>query len=492
MPAARRTAKGWHHADPRADVRGSRRRAVHAALSGAALTLAMAVSSCAMLPDIAREMARPHPAQVAFADSAGPLPVADATRVMARLEAGGDQTDVLSRHLAYEQAVNAGSPLVLGNRLTLLQNGPDTYAAMFAAIAHATDSINLETYIFDDDASGQRFAELLLERQAAGVQVNIIYDSFGGVLTPPDFFARLAAGGIHVLEFNPMNPLNGNTGVWLPNNRDHRRQLVIDGRMAFTGGINISDTYSSSPAGLRARRHAAHATDAGAGWRDTHVQIEGPVVAEFQKLFMETWARQRGASLAARDYFPALPPAGEEIVRAIGSTPEDPQSLIWLTLMSAISHARYSVHLTIAYFAPDTQLVDALVAAAQRGVEVSLILPSYSDSWAIFAVGRSHYTRLLENGVKIHQRRGALMHAKTACIDGVWSTVGSTNLDWRSFLHNDEINAVVIGRAFATQMEAMFEQDLRESETMDLVTWRRRSLFERCKEQLALIGAYWL
>jgi cardiolipin synthase len=215
-------------------------------------------------------------------------------------------------------------------------------------------------------------------------------------------------------------------------------------------------------------------------------------VAEFQKLFMESWQRQRGKALVARDYFPQLQSRGQQIVRVIGTTPENPQSQIFRTLMSAITHAESTIHLTVAYFAPDPQLLNALIGAAQRGVDVRLVLPSYSDSSPIFHLGRSYYSKLLKGGVKIYQRRGAIMHAKTACIDGVWSTVGSSNLDWRSFLHNDEINAVILGRGFASQMDAMFEADMKESDAIELEKWRHRSWSLRLKERMARIGAYWL
>lgn len=451
----------------------------------------MSAQGCATLPDVEEAMAVPHAQQVEFEGARGPVSAARGAAILGRLEGKDGDSEVLQMHLAYEQEVNAGSPLTLGNKLTLLQNGPETYRAMFAAIRAATDHINLEAFIFSDDEVGRQFSALLLQRQAAGVQVNVIHDSAGSLTIPKAFYDRLRDGGINVLEFNPLNPLAGNKKEWLLNNRDHRKQLVIDGRIAFTGGINISNTYSSAPASKRSRRpdRSADPTD---GWRDTHVQIEGPVVGEFQKLFMETWARQEGEPLAARNYFPQLSAQGDEIVRAIGSTPADPQSLIYLTLMSAISRAQSTVHLTIAYFAPDPQLLGALTAAARRGVEVRLVLPSYSDSGAIFHLGRSHYTKLLRGGVEIHELHGAVMHAKTACIDGVWSTIGSTNLDWRSFLHNDEINAVILGRGFAAQMDAMFAQDLRESRKIALDQWQRRSPLLRLKERAARIGAYWL
>jgi len=449
------------------------------------------LAGCATLPDARRDRAEPHAQQVEFEGAQGPVSAARGDAILAHLEGAGGPSDVLQKHLAYEQAVNAGSPLVLGNKLTLLQNGPATYQAMFAAIRGAKDHINLETFIFDDDEAGQKFSELLLERQAAGVQVNVIYDSVGALTTPAAFFDRLRAGGIHVLEFNPISPLAKNSKTLLWNNRDHRRQLVVDGRIAFTGGINISDTYTSAP-GKRRKQKPGEDDRPTLGWRDTHIRIEGPVVAEFQKLFMETWARQKGGPLAVRNYFPGLKAQGDEIVRAIGSTPADPESLIYLTLLSAITQAELNVHLTIAYFAPDPQLLKALIDAAKRGVDVSLVLPSYTDSWPIFHLGRSYYTKLLKGGVRIYERRGAVMHAKTACIDGVWTSIGSTNTDWRSFLHNDEINAVVLGRGFATQMEAMFAHDVGESEPIVLERWRDRGLMNRVKEWTARLGAYWL
>lgn len=464
--------------------------------AGAIACCLLSVQGCAALPNFKREQAVTPPEPVAFETAKGPVSDARSEGVLDRLDRGGDDSDILRKHLAYEEAINVGSPLVLGNRVTLLQNGPATYKAMFAAIRAAKDHINLETYIFSDDEIGQQFAGLLLERQAAGVQVNVIYDSVGSLATPAAFFERLRAGGVRILEFNPVNPLTGGDASWRLNNRDHRKLLIVDGRTAFLGGINISATYASSPSGSLRRSAKPAAASATQGWRDTHLQVQGPVVAEFQKLFMQTWVRQKAEPLAARNYFPPFAEPGGtpggEIVRAIASTPDDPQSLIYLTLMSAITHAERTVHLTVAYFAPDQQLLVALTDAARRGVEVKLLLPGYSDSSAIFHLGRSKYTQLLRGGVRIYERRGSVMHAKTACVDGVWSTIGSTNLDWRSFLHNDEINAVILGHGFAAQMEAVFADDLRNADQVTLKQWRRRPLVWRLKEQLARIAAYWL
>jgi len=453
-------------------------------------TALLGVISCATLPDVEPEMGIQQ--SVEFQGSDGVVSDTGSEQILQGLAGDSGVPEMLRTHLAFEQAVNLDSPLVLGNKVTLLQNGPATHAAMFAAIRAATDHINLETYIFDDGELGRQFAELLLERQAAGVQVNVLYDSVGGLMTPQSFFDELRDGGVQVLEFNPVNPLTRNRKTWLMNNRDHRKQLLVDGRVAFIGGVNISDSYTSTPSGKRAMQEHGQEATLDIGWRDTHVQIEGPVVAEFQKLFMDSWTRQKGPQLAAHQYFPELHPAGDEIVRAIGSVAEDEESPIYLTMVSAISRAEREVHLTVAYFAPDGKLLGALIEAARRGVAVKLVLPSYTDSWAIFHLGRSYYMKLLKAGVEIHERHGAVMHAKTAVIDGVWSTIGSSNLDLRSFLHNDEINAVVLGQAFAGQMDTMFAADLAESERILLKQWRRRSLWLRVKERVARLGAYWL
>jgi cardiolipin synthase A/B len=448
----------------------------------------LALAGCASLPDVGRPQEMPRAQAVEFENARGPVSASQGAAILEELKRQSGDIDILQKHLALEQAINADSPLVLGNKLVLLQDGPATYKAMFAAIRKAKDHINLETYIFEDDDVGKQFADLLLESQAAGVQVNLIYDSVGCLNTPKEFFERLAAAGIQVLEFNPVNPLAGNKKEWLLNNRDHRKLLVVDGRSAFLGGINISESYSSSPYSRSARRKTAKP----AGWRDTHLQVEGPVVAEFQRLFMDTWTKQRGKPLSAKKYFPKLDKQGDEIVRAIGSASADPHSLIYLTLLSVITHAEQRVYLTNAYFVPDPQFLETLTGAARRGVDVKLILPSYSDSWAVFHAGRSHYTMLLRAGVKIYERRGAVMHSKTASIDGVWSTIGSTNLDWRSFLHNDELNAAILGRDFARQMDAMFAGDLAESEAIDLNRWKRRPWMFRLKEWLARLAEYWL
>jgi len=420
----------------------------------------------------------------------GPIPARTSAAIVAELKRKAGNLDILDRQLAIEEAV-VGHPLVLGNKVTLLLDGPATYTAMLAAIRAARSTINLESYIIDDGRVGQVFADALLERSAAGVEINVIYDSVGAFKTDKDYFERLRRGGIRVVEFNPVNPFAAKKR-WALNHRDHRKLLIVDGRTVFLGGINIDDVYSSGSSSSGGGSSGGSGGSGGSsggkdrekrsGWRDTDVQIDGPVVTDFQKLFLDTWEKQRGPPLARDTYLPAISPQGREIVRAIGSTPDDPYSSIYLTLMAAIINAERQVYITNAYFVPDPQLVGALIDAARRGVDVRLILPSTTDSRSAAYAAHSHYTELLEGGVKIYERRAALLHAKTAVIDGVWSCVGSSNLDWRSAVDNDEVNAIVLGRDFAEHMRAAYALDQAQSDMIDLARWRHRPLRERMKE----------
>ncbi|APW48411.1 cardiolipin synthase [Rhodoferax antarcticus] len=444
-------------------------------------------AGCASLPDTDAILAR-HAMQAAqFETARGPVSVQKSAAIVAELKRTSGDIDILDKQIALEQALT-DRPLMLGNKVTLLQDGPATYAAMLKAISGAQDHINMETYIIEDDAMGQAFAQALITKQRQGVQVNLIYDSVGSLATPKQFFNELAAAGVAVLEFNPVNPLQSRGGAWLLNNRDHRKLLIVDGRTVFLGGINISSVYSSGSI-----IHRATKLPVGDGaWRDTDLQIDGPVVADFQKLFMQTWDKQHGKTLMPKNYTPVLTAVGKDIVRAIGGTPDDAFNQVYLTMISAISNAERQVFLTNAYFVPNPQLIQALLDAVTRGVDVRLILPSYSDSGLVFHAGRAQYTQLLEGGVKIYERQGALLHAKTAMIDGVWSTVGSSNLDWRSFMDNDEVNAVILGRDFAQQMAAMFAIDQAASKLITPQSWADRPLQFKLKEWLARLWERWL
>jgi cardiolipin synthase A/B len=440
--------------------------------------VACTVAGCASLPDTQFLSGRYETQASRFQNAWGPLSEKKSAAIVAQLKSANGDLDILDKQITLEQQIG-GSALVVGNKVTLLQDGPATYVAMFAAIRAAKDRIDVESYIIEDGEVGQQFAELLLERQANGVQVNMIYDSVGAFGTGKAYFERLAQAGVQVVEFNPVNPLAAKK-AWAPNHRDHRKLLIVDGKIAFLGGINISSVYSSGSGFRRGERPA----DPASGWRDTDIQVEGPVVAEFEKLFLQTWSKQQGKPLGARAAVQATA-LGREIVRAIGSTPDDPFSLIYLTVISAITNAEKQVYITNAYFVPDPQLLKALTDAAGRGVDVRLILPSQSDSPPAYHAGRSYYTQLLQAGVKIYERRGATLHVKTAIVDGVWSCVGSSNLDWRSALDNDEINAVIVGREFGQQMQAAYLKDIQSSEQIDLHSWERRPVMMRLKEMAA-------
>ena len=441
---------------------------------------------CSSLPSLVPDLVRESSASVRLEGARGVLSAAESKAILDRLKSRSANTDIFERHLAVEEAI-VGSPLTTGNAVQLLLDGPATYRAMFAAIVAAKDHINLETYILDDDEVGQRFAQALIAKQQQGVKINIIRDSVGTLGTPAAFFKTLSDSGIKVLEFNPINPLLART-AWTLNQRDHRKLLIVDGSVAFLGGINISSVYSGGSFSQRSRKSA----DTSLAWRDTHLQLQGPVVAELQKLFLASWEKQQGPPLAASNFFPPPKSPGREVVRAIGSSPTDPFSLIYATLLSAIGSAETSAYLTNAYFVPDPQLLATLEAAAGRGVDVKLILPSQTDSWLVFHAGRGHYERLLRRGVKIYERRGVILHSKTALIDGVWATVGSTNLDWRSFLHNEELNAVILGTGFGDQVKAMFDKDLAGSDQVTLERWRQRPLDMRIKELFGRVWEYWL
>ena len=409
--------------------------------------------------------------------SQGPLSASESRTIIKNLEARSGTTDILTRHLAFEQAIS-GSPLMLGNQVTLLENGADTYRAMFGAIEGATRNINLETYIFDGDKIGERFANALIAKQQQGVQVNIIYDGFGSMLTRGSFFKRMRASGIRLVEFDPINPFAAGFR-WAPLHRDHRKLMVVDGTIAITGGINISGVYSS---GLTKGKNSADSILN--SWRDTDVQVEGPVVSEFQELFAANWRRQGGAPLKFEDYFPALDNKGDQIVRVLGTVPQE-FSTIYVTLISAIRNAETNVYITDAYFAPDAQMLESLEGAARRGVDVRLLLPGKTDQPLIGPAARAHFSELLDAGVKIYLWQGEMLHAKTATIDGVWSTVGSSNLDWWSIARNDEINTVVLSVRFGGQMNDSFMRDLKNSKQIDASVWQERSVLERIDEAIA-------
>ncbi len=390
----------------------------------------------------------------------------------------------LQRFLEIERAITR-TPLVGGNQVVLLQNGPAAYSAMFTAMRNARNSINLETFIFTDDEVGQKFASLLIDARRRGVAVNVIYDSFGSKDTSSGFFDGLRQAGVSVVEFNPVNPFTARHS-WSLKHRDHRKLLIIDGKTAFTGGINITGDYEK---GLSGRPRSQDAPDM---WRDTDVEIEGPAVTDLQRLFVDQWVKQTGNLLSNADYFPDEDEPGAVMVRVIGSSQDSGFSRMYVTLVAAIWHAQRSVHITTAYFAPDAQFLRALEKAGARGVDVELILPRHSDYAVARYAAQTHYEELLKAGVKIYERDDAILHAKTVTIDGVWSSVGSTNLDWLSFATNDEINVSVLDPRFAQQMEQAFAADREQSTEITPQDWANRSVRVRIRDWLASTVQRWL
>ena len=441
---------------------------------------------CASLPNVSTVIdgtptAQPPPQIVT---SKGPLSPQKSQAIMEGLKRSVQPTDLLERHTAVLESVT-NSPLTRGNSVTLLADGQATYAAMFKAIQSARDHINLESYIIEDDETGRKFAELLLRKQAEGVQVHLIYDSMGSINTADGFFQRLRDAGIGVVGFNHVNPLK--TGEkWSLTHRDHRKILIADGKIAIIGGINISKVYSSRPG----KRNPAK--NAGIHWRDTDIQIEGPAVAELQKLFLDTWLKQSATKLSGRNYFPELKEKGKALVRVVGSTPGESNRIPFVVYVSAITLAENSIHLTSSYFMPDDQIVKALTDAAGRGVDVKLILPGVTDSKLALYAQRYHYLELLKSGVKIYEHKTSLLHAKTAVVDSVWSTVGSTNMDFLSLLNNDEVNAVILSKEFASEMEKMFAKDLTDCRPIQLQEWKKRPLFPKIREWFVNLFVRWL
>ena len=386
---------------------------------------------------------------------------------------------MIERHLAIEEALTE-TPLSVGNHVVALEDGKATYAAMLQAIKAARQHVHVEMYIFEDDEVGHLFAAALAERAKAGVRVRLVYDAVGSIGTKKEFFEELSSSGVQVAAFNPVTVKNVLGSVASIQNRDHRKLVVVDGRVAFLGGINISSVYGSGSS------RGGDVPFEDRPWRDLQVRIEGPVVGDFQRAFVAQWEKVKKEPLRETALYPELGPAGKEMVRAIASTPsEKGLNSTYVALISAIESSEVEVLITMAYFVPHPELLEALQSAARRGVAVKMILPSRTDNAVVYHAGRSYYGDLLEAGVKIFERKSRVLHSKTAMVDGVWSTVGSTNLDWRSLVYNDELNAVIVGPEFARQMGAIFARDLANSEEITPQKWRERPLRDRVKEVAA-------
>ncbi|HZZ93429.1 MAG TPA: phospholipase D-like domain-containing protein [Usitatibacter sp.] len=485
------------------------------------LALALALGGCASVPDLDRYILDTQ--SVRLEGAKGTLSREQSAKILAQLRQRSPDTGILDRHVAIEEALS-GHPLSIGNKAAILEDGKETYAQMLAAIHGARTSVHMEMYIFEDDEVGQAFAAALEERAHAGLQVRLLYDSVGSHKTDKAFFKAMSEQGVHVAEYNPVSPEDFLKKGFALQRRDHRKVLVVDGRLAFIGGINVSGVYGSAGAGS-GRKPTSDSAAPGSGsgssggsgalasssgsskpvaregrdvpfdqrpWRDLQVRLEGPVVADVQQAFIHQWAKATKETLADPRLMPRLSPQGHEIVRLLESAAGEEPNRLYVALVSAIENAETEVVVMNAYFVPHPDLSEALQAAARRGVNVRLILPSKSDNALVFQAGRSYYEDLLEAGVKIYERQARFLHAKSALVDGVWSTIGSTNLDWRSLVYNDELNAVVLSPDFAQQMRHVFDEDLAASHEITKEAWAHRPVADRLREAAARLWAHLL
>lgn len=453
------------------------------------LSFGLLNTACADLPPRAAAGPPPPPGEVArqltVSGPAGPLSAPAEARTLAAVKAEG-RADLVQNQLN-AMAKQGAATLYRDNTARLLVDGPAAFAAMQQALNQAKHRILLESYIFEDRGIAADIAALLVRKARSGVRVALLYDSVGSYGTDAAFFEAMAAGGVQLCAFNPLSPLQ-RLGTWDINHRDHRKLLVVDGDVAFTGGINISQVYSSGSFGGRHRLADPLVT----GWRDTQVALRGPVVAALADSFAGIWRSQQCADALG----PAPPPVaakpGARVVQVLSSGPDEGPNRIYRSLLSAIDASQRSIYLTMAYFAPGAELVQALCDAALRGVDVVLVLPGRSDLALVLHAGRANYAQLLAAGVKLHELQQALLHAKTAVIDGVYSTVGSSNLDWRSLADNSELNVVVLGDDFGTEMEALFRRDQAAAQAIDAAAWQQRSWKDRALQQLGRWSERWL
>ena len=373
--------------------------------------------------------------------------------------------------VAFLQTMHAltGAPLSEGNRVDVLCNGVEIFPSMLTAIRTAKRTINLEFYIYWDGQIGRTFAEALAERARGGVEVKVILDAVGSATTSRQLLDFLARNGVDLEWYHPLR--------WYTisrfNHRTHRKLLIVDGRVGFSGGVGIADTWLGD---ADSRDH----------WRETVVRVEGPVVMQMQFAFMDNWVKSRGELLTGLDYFPEVERAGNQVTQVIKSSPSEGSSTVKLLYIISIVSATKSIYISNAYFVPDRDTIRALEGAVRRGVDVRVIIPGeIIDVPIVRQASRVHYEWLLRRGIRIFEYQPTMMHAKTMTVDGLWSTVGSSNFDDRSFRLNDEVNVNIYDAGTAKRMEEIFFEDLARSREITLRKWFKRGTFDRVKEKIA-------
>lgn len=362
-----------------------------------------------------------------------------------------------------------GPPIVPGNRVTSLQNGDRIFPAMLGAIRDAQQSITFETYIYWSGAIGREFSDALCERARAGVRVHVLLDWLGTGKIDSAFLAAMKESGVEVERYHPLRWFD-----WSRlNNRTHRKLLIVDGKIGFTGGVGIADAWTGKG-------------DTPDHWRDSHYKIEGPAVAQMQAAFGDNWIKARAQVLFGSAYYPELVQLGRSRAQVFKSSSDEGSESVRLMYLLSIASAAKSIRLQAAYFVPDDLSIETLVAARQRGVTVEIILPGpHTDSEIVQGAGRSRWAALLDAGVLIYEFQPALYHCKVLIVDGLWVSVGSTNFDNRSFRLNDEANLNIYDAAFAAEQTGVFEIDKSMSRLMTRADFANRSMAGKLFDAMA-------
>jgi cardiolipin synthase A/B len=364
-----------------------------------------------------------------------------------------------------------GPPIVPGNRVKALCNGDEIFPAMLDAIRGAAKTICFETFIYWSGTIGREFADALSERARAGVKVYVMLDWMGSKQIDESLVQLMTDAGAQVLRYHPVRWYN----VGRINNRTHRKLLIVDGRIGFTGGVGIADNW------LGQAQDPEH-------WRDSHYRLEGPAVAHMQAAFMDNWMETRGEVLHGEEYFPPLEPVGSHPAQVFRSSADDGSESVRLMYLISLASAESSVRLANSYFVPDSLAVRTLVDAQRRGAKVEIIVPGrHIDQKLVRRASRALWGPLLEAGVAIYEYQPTMYHVKVAIVDEIWTSVGSTNFDSRSFRLNDEANLNVFDPQFAEGQVGMFEEDKKRARRISLEEWRRRPLRERALERVAAL-----
>jgi len=378
--------------------------------------------------------------------------------------------DVSDPQFRREMSVLLGPAIVSGNQVSALQNGNEIFPAMLLAIRSAQKSITFETFIYWSGVTGEEFSQAFSERARAGVPVSIIIDWAGSTRMDAALLASMQAAGVELHRYRPLHWYN----LGHMNNRTHRKLLVVDGRIGFTGGVGIADQWIGDGG------DPEH-------WRDTHFRFEGPVVAQLQAAFNDNWIKTTGKVLHGLDYFPALQEVGGIDAHVFVASPSGGSDSMHLMYLLAITAAGASIDLEASYFVPDTLLIEALVAALQRKVRVRILLPGpHSDALTVKIASKADWGDLLQAGAEIHVYQPTMLHTKMLIIDGEFVSVGSTNFDIRSIRLNDEASLNIYNSDFAGQMTRVFENDLLSAKPYSLAVWLNRSLLEKLSEIILL------